>query len=162
MISMRLQAALMGLGKTLPKLKFFEPTKRFLKWMKETYGDRLIYDVGAGCGHVAKALSEFGMKVVAIDINRRDGGEEFLVELSNAEAYNYKEESVVMICRPCHGEFAEEVIFRAAECHARFIMYVGLKKNFKNDLGPHFSSFKPVLKNAGLEGETVLVWERIF
>lgn len=162
MSSLRLLAAMMGQGKILPKLKFFEPTRKFLKWIKKTYSDRLIYDVGAGCGHVAKALSELGIQVLAIDINRREGGEEFPIHLENAEAYHYKEESVVMICRPCHGEFSEQVIFQAARCHARFIMYVGLEKNFRNDLGPHFSSFKLALKGAGLEGESVLVWERIF
>lgn len=162
MSTFRNMATMLNLGRTLPGIKFFEPNSRFLRWIKKTYGDRLIYDVGAGCGHVSKALSALGMKVVAIDINRREGGEEFPIHLENAEAYSYKEESVVMICRPCHGEFAEEVIFQAARCHARFIMYVGLEKNFRSDLGPHFQSFKLALKSAGLEGESVLVWERIF
>jgi uncharacterized UPF0146 family protein len=162
MSTIRHLATLMGQGKILPAIKFFEPRPKFLKWMRKTYDGRLIYDIGAGCGHVARALSDLGMEVKAIDINYRESGVGFPVEISNAEAYAYKPDSIAMICRPCHGEFAEQVIFKAWKCGVAAVLYVGLEKNFKNDLGPHFSSFKPALKNAGEEGETVLIWERIF
>lgn len=162
MSTVRQLATQMTIGRVLPSIKFFEPKKKFLEWAKEAFMGRLVYDIGAGCGHVAKALSELGLEVKAIDINHREGGSGFPIEISNAEAYAYKPGSIAMICRPCHGEFAEQVIFKAWKCGVSAVVYVGLKKNFRNDLGPHFSSFKPALKNAGEEGETVLVWERIF
>ena len=162
MSTVRQLATLMGQGRVLPEIRFFEPKLRFLKWMRKTFDGKLIYDIGAGCGHVAKDLSELGLEVKAIDIHYRESGVGFPVEISNAETYAYKPDSIAMICRPCHGEFAEQVIFRAWKCGVAAVLYVGLERNFKNDLGPHFSSFKPALKNAGEEGEAVLVWERIF
>lgn len=162
MSTIRNLATMLNLGRTLPSVRFFEPNAKFLKLMKASFGDRLVYDVGAGCGHVAKALSELGMEVKAIDINYRESGVGFPVEISNAEAYAYKPGSIAMICRPCHGEFAEQVIFKAWKCGVAAVLYVGFERNSKNDLGPHFSSFQLALKRAGSDGESVLVWARIF
>lgn len=162
MSAMRDLATLFGQGKILPAIRFFEPRPKFLKWMKKTYADKLIYDIGAGCGHVSKALSEIGMEVKAIDINYRECGINFPIEISNAETYHYKPGSIAMLCRPCHGEFAERTIFQAWKCGVDAVLYVGLEKNFFGDLGPHLSSFKQEMKNAGSGNEIVLVWKRMF
>lgn len=150
----------LNLGRVLPSLKFFEPTDRFIRWMEKRWKDNLIYDVGAGCGHVAKVLVERGLEVVAIDINHRECKDGFPVEIADGESYDYKPGSVVMLCRPCHGNFTEEVVAQAVRCGASAILYVGLEKNFENDLGAYLPKFQKSLSGAGLEDECVLVWTR--
>ena len=41
--------------------KYFHPTARFVRWMKAHYGNKHVYDVGAGLGHVSKALTKAGL-----------------------------------------------------------------------------------------------------
>lgn len=38
----------MSMGSTLGFSKFFEPNERFVEWMKDNVGRKIIYDVGAG------------------------------------------------------------------------------------------------------------------
>src|SRR5208282_193131 len=59
----------------LPDQKFFKPKKSFLTFMAKKFAKQNIFDVGAGIGHVAEALSKtkkFG-KVLAIDMFGRNG-----------------------------------------------------------------------------------------
>lgn len=158
MDAMRQLATQLGMGKVLPGLKFFEPTPEFASFMKKAYPKIRIYDVGAGMGHVAHELRERGLKALALDINRRESRENFPVTIADGESYLYLPGSVVMICRPCHGQFCEEVISNAAWCKAAAILYVGLEKNLAGDLGPYRKNFKLKLSDAGLEGEGVWVW----
>lgn len=159
MSSFRRQATKFILGRTLPSIKFFEPTSRFLLWMEKNWNGKLIYDVGAGCGHVSQELSRRGLEVVAIDINHRECKDGFPVEIADGESYEYEPGSVVMICRPCHGCFVTQVISNAIYCGAAAVLYVGLTKNFEDDLGDRLAKFEKVLIGAGLEGEDVLQWK---
>jgi len=156
----RQRATDLVIGGTLPSLKFFEPTDRFAQWMEKKWGGRVIYDVGAGCCHVSKVLSACGLEVVAIDINYRECEESFPVEIADGESYDYRPGSVVMLCRPCHGDFVVQVISHAISCGVAAILYVGLKKNFADDLGAYLPKFKRSLAGAGLEGEAVLQWKQ--
>lgn len=149
----------MALSLDLPSVKFFKPTLKFLAWMTRIYTGSLVYDVGAGCGHVTKALLDKGLKSLAIDINNREE-EEAHIQLADGEFYCYAPDSVVMLCRPCHGEFVERVIAQAMKRGAAAILYVGLGKNVKDDLGRHLSDFRKVLTCAGREGEFVMRWRR--
>lgn len=155
----RQQATKLILGGTLPSVKFFEPTSRFLMWMEKTFKTKTIYDVGAGCGQVSRALAERGLGVVAIDINRRECNESFPVVIADGESYEYRPGSVVMLCRPCHGSFVTQVVSHAIYRGAATVLYVGLRKNFADDLGARLSQFKRALTGAGLEGEDVLRWK---
>lgn len=159
MSSHRHEATKLIIGRTLPSIKFFEPTSRFLRWMEKAWKGKTIYDVGAGCGHVSRALSARGLEVMAIDINRRECGESFPVEIADGESYPYGPGSVVMICRPCHGDFVTQVISNALNCGVAAVLYVGLRKNFESDLDARLSKFKREITGAGLEGEDVLQWK---
>lgn len=148
----------MNMGRALPPTKFFEPTTLFLSWMKKTYPVHVVYDVGAGLGHVAKALAQKKLlKVIALDINYREDPETFPVEIADGECYPYEFGSIVMICRPCHGLFTEEVVSQAIECNAARILYVGLDRNVHMDLGSFYDRFSPAFSKAGKDGETVWV-----
>jgi len=141
----------------LPAQKFFEPNKAFLTYMKK-FSRRYVYDVGAGMGHVTVALRKAGIKKVnPIDMFPREGAVT-KVTYGNGIDYPYKSNSLVMLCRPCHGHFVEPVIERAIERRAD-IMYVGLTKNVKNDLGDYYRKFKKVLSKAGADGEHVWVYQ---
>lgn len=148
-----------SMGRDLAPVRFFKPTPKFLDWMGRIYGKALIYDVGAGCGHVTKALLDKRLKVLAIDINSRDEQDAYVM-MADGEDYCYSKDSVVMICRPCHGEFVERVITQAIQQGAAAVLYVGLGKNVKDDLGRYLGDFKKVLSCAGRESEFVMRWKR--
>jgi SAM-dependent methyltransferase len=129
--------------------------------MTETFTRaRLIYDVGAGVGHVAKALWAAGLSVVAIDLNRRARQEYAMLE-DDGLTFGYLPGSIVMLCRPCHGPsaFTEGVVDRAVNCGASNVLYVGKPKNVTDDLGKFRRRFRVVLRNAGKEGESVYLWQ---
>lgn len=149
-------AGLMQLGGTLPNIKFFEPKPKFSKWMVEAFGKKQIYDVGCGVAHVARILSDAGMDVTAIDANYRDA-EELEVEIADATTYNYARNSVVLLARPCHGFFTENVIEQALIKGVSAIIYAGKTKNARSDLGEHYKNFKKELSFAGKERENVWV-----
>lgn len=142
-------------GALLPSQKFFNPTVRFLRWMKRQYPSAVIYDVGSGLGHVAQALFERGLKVLALDLHFRESREEYPVVIVDGESYEYESGSVVMLCRPCHGQFSEEVISQAVRCNAAVVLYVGLDRNVDDDLGVFREQFTKTLSQAGEDGETV-------
>jgi uncharacterized UPF0146 family protein len=160
MDEIRRLATRMSLGGSLPCLKFFEPTKKFLRWMKRGYSTSLIYDVGAGVGHVATALRKDGLKVLAIDLNYRESEGPRQITIADGESYRYERDSVVMVCRPCHGQFTEQVIEQASRCGAATFLYAGLKKNVENDLGVYLDQFKLALSGAGRDGEGVWVAQK--
>jgi hypothetical protein len=150
-------AGLTKLGSALPSLKFFEPKPNFVKWMKDSFGRKNIFDCGCGTGHVAKMLSAAGMKVTAIDSNHRDT-EEFDVEIADATVYAYPSGSVVMLARPCHGFFTEAVVEQAAIRGVSAVVYIGKTKSVKDDLRENYRDFKKELTMAGKEHENVWVW----
>lgn len=143
------------IGGLLPDLKFFEPTEEFLRWVNRNYPTSIIYDVGAGLGHVTKALRDRGCKALAIDLNYRETEGPLQVVIADGESYQYEEGSVVMVCRPCHGQFTEQVIEQSSRCNVTAMLYVGLKRNVQDDLGVYFSKFDMVLSKAGEDGESV-------
>jgi hypothetical protein len=145
-------AGLTPLGGTLPNIKFFQPKPKFIKWMCESFGRKQVYDCGAGVGHVARALSDAGMRVTAIDANYRDV-EEFEVEIADATRYSYPPFSVVLLARPCHGFFVEGVIEQALGRGASAIVYVGKSKNVRDDLADNYRHFKKELDLVGADRE---------
>jgi hypothetical protein len=151
-------AGLTPVGGTLGDSQFFKPKKAFINWFTKTFKDEFkVYEVGSGMGHTAKALAGAGVKIVAIDANRRPGSV-FAAEIQDATEYSFRMDPVVLICRPCHGPFCEAVIQRAVFCRANCIVYAGLPKNVADDLGRFRKFFKCTLTNAGEDKESVYVW----
>lgn len=136
-------------------MKFFTPTRAFLDWIASPRLRSLIYDVGAGEGHVFEALRAKGIQVLAIDLY--PGGD--LVLAGDGTTYRYYPGTTVMLCRPCHGLFVYHVIQQAVLCEVGRVVYVGLDKNVEGDLDDYLPKFKMVLNDAGEDGEKVWVWE---
>ena len=143
-------------GGVLPDMKFFEPTKAFITWMKKNYKPgTVIYDVGAGVGHVSKMLADAGFtKVVAIDTVLRENPE---YDITPADASNFPFErgSVVLIARPCHGHFVTNVLGQAFSRYTAAVLYAGLPKNVEADLDDEMHEYEKVLARAGKDGEVV-------
>lgn len=152
-------AGLARLGGTLPDMKFFKPRPEFIHWMKRYESRPAVYDVGAGCGHVAKALAEAGLSMVAIDASHRES-EEFKIKIADATTFPYRKGSVVMLARPCHGLFAQAVIERAISRGAAAVLYVGKPANLRNDLSDYWRDFiRQDLEKVGSAGERIYLWQ---
>ena len=144
--------------KPLPSHQFFKPGQPFLEWFLKEFGSEHVYEAGAGMGHTAKALADAGQRhIEAIDANAR-AGSVFKIKLGDATAYRFLSDSVVLICRPCHGMFCEAVIQNALFRRASAIVYVGLTKNVENDLGAFLPFFSAELTHAGEDGEVAYAW----
>jgi len=142
------------IGTSLGVVRFFEPTENFVTYMRNFEEGTPIFDVGAGAGHVTKKLADAGMKVAAIDMHRH-AKPVTNVHMADGTDFPYTPDSVVMLCRPCHGAFVEQVILQADICNADVVLYVGLERNVEEDLGDFFPHFKVVATEVGKEGEAI-------
>jgi hypothetical protein len=138
--------------------KYFHPTAQFIRWMKEHHGTQHIYDVGAGVGQVSSVLANAGLHITAIDLEPRHESEFPVIQADSTE-YQFEKNSVVMLCRPCHEDgFVRNTILRALNCGVRAIVYVGLQRNVRQDLGGYYRKFvKRRIRNIGHADERI--WE---
>lgn len=115
-------------------VRFFEPRPEFVEAMAwASLYQRTVYDVGAGAGQVAKALSDAGIAATALDLYCHEHSV-FPSIIADGTTYEYTPGSVVIVCRPCHNGFSEDVFRQALKRHCR-CFYVGFEKNLENDLG---------------------------
>ena len=141
----------------LPDIRFFNPNEKFFDWMAQ-FKDKMIYDVGAGCGHVTKLLVDHGHKSVrAIDLFDRETQEVF-IDRSDGTTYPYLEGAVVMLCRPCHGRFPRRVIEQAVECGVSTILYISKPSNRKKDLAG-WPKFRRSATRVGKDNESIYYWK---
>lgn len=142
-----------------PGLRFFLPKPSFLAWAKRRLRPPLVYDVGAGDGHVAKALEAIGFRVLALDLYPHADAEVLILE-RDGTTYPYLRESVVMLCRPCHGYFPLGVVEQALAQEVQTLVYVGKRDNIELDLGDYAKHFRVELESAGNDKEVVLMWRK--
>jgi len=150
-------AGLAAIGGILPSVVFFEPKEAFVSWMNASFATDPIIEVGAGTGRTARKLTEAGLKVGAVDIHMRQESE-FPVAIFDATIFPFSDNQVVLICRPCHGCFAEAVIEQAISRKVKAIVYVGKPANVSADLAGYRSRFKKEMAGAGRDNESVYVW----
>lgn len=138
-------------------IRFFQPDKKMLEWLREYIGSRLPIDVG--CGD-CELLIELGKKGVGIDplttIDRLEAlmkhgihlmpmqvelCETFLKGLGNGRA-------IMIIARPCHSPFVENAIDLAPK--GMEILYITKPSNLTDyiDLG-RFDDMKRLVKHQG-------------
>ena len=111
--------------------------------------------MGAGLGHVSKALSKAGLNVMAIDLEPR-ATFEFNVVKADSTTFPFERGAVVMFCRPSHSGFVEKTLTKAIQSDVSHILYVGLTNNLQNDVGSIHDRFtKRRIGVVGNSGERV-------
>lgn len=135
-------------------MKFFLPRLSFFSWMASTFEPgQIVYDVGAGYGHVSTALLEHTeLRLIPMDF-RPHSESPHQVMRADATTFDYQPGAVVLLCRPCHGFFVEEVISHALLCGVREFVYIGFGKNLRNDLSRWLSMFHLAKRNVGMNRE---------
>lgn len=139
---------------TLPSQRFFEPNEKFTEWVIANLKNHVIYDIGAGNGHVSKLLMSLGIMVYPIDIHNREDPE-YPVVISDATVNSYIPLSVIMFCRPNHSGFVEETITQALKHEASMIIYISKPINRHNDLGKYYRKSFLQVKKVGQDGESL-------
>jgi len=137
---------------------FFRPTRRFAKWMKAHHSGRRVYEVGCGVGNTASMLAKAGVHVTAIDLEPRIKSE-FDVIKADGTGYAFEKGSVLLFCRPCHDhDFVRNTILRGLCRGVRAVVYVGLQRNVRADLGGYFKKFVQ-RRIAGIGHSDERIWE---
>ena len=145
----------MFLSAFLPNNIFFEPKPAFFEWLDTLTDEKtVIYDCGAGTGRLSRELRLRDKTVVGIDLIPRDG-QETTIEICDATTYRFARNSIVLVARPCHGSWVEGLIRQACKRGVNEILYIGLTKNVKNDLGELYHLFKKECSKVGKNGEHV-------
>jgi hypothetical protein len=151
-------------------MKFFRPIEgSYERLAKHLKGEgQLVYEVGCGEGHVLNALTDLGLCVIGIEV-RDDFVEELIMNrISDLKEplpilpmcgmfdATYPEDSVVLMVRPCHGQFVMGTYRRAIREHgAKAFFYVGLEKNLEIDFD---DSVKLELLEEDLGEENEKMW----
>lgn len=130
---------------------FFTPNEDFWKALREALPDGVkLIDCGAGMGHVTAEARRRGFDMDAVDLCSREGMDP-CVRIEDATRIQWGKYLWPLICRPCHNGFAAVIARNALVVHAR-LLYVGLQKNVRRDLGATPTRLR---SNIGEEGENL-------
>jgi hypothetical protein len=138
---------------------FFRPTRAFLRWMNANHSGKHIYDLGCGVAKVSNMLAKAGMHVTALDLQPREKSEFLPIVKADSTEYAFEKGSVLMFCRPCHDhDFVRSTILRGLCCGVRTVVYVGLQRNVRADLGGYYPKFVR-RRVAGIGQADEHIWE---
>lgn len=136
-------------GVTLPANRFFTPLPCFWDVLDTVVpGEVQLVDAGCGKGDLLQEASQVGRSLIGIDVALRDGQDPRVLQ-KNAIRFGWNERMWPMMCRPSHDGWAYLTMQAARRCGA-CVLYVGLPKNYKVDLGSARSTCYGVV---GEEGE---------
>jgi SAM-dependent methyltransferase len=154
---------------------FFRADNKFCKWLKEYAGNRIIVDVGCGNARLLEHLSDAGARVFGIEPNLNSEHHQKMNEkriLAGLSMINILpkpveecsdflsamgDKALIIICRPCHGNFVENTI-RMVNGKTE-ILYITIPENLENydDLGVYKSKAKEI-KYTGFCAENEVVY----
>ncbi|MEN6549991.1 MAG: hypothetical protein ABFE07_28440 [Armatimonadia bacterium] len=137
----------------LPNLIFFDPRPQFVDWLVGYARGRIVIDAGAGVGRLGAMLLERGARCLSLDLEERDEPESPVI-MKDATTFEYSRGTLVVLARPCHGNWIYDTIVRTHECGAE-VLYVGKPENVENDLEYPGLERRLVGADAGREGEVV-------
>jgi len=137
----------------LPDLDFFQPKEEFLAWLVTRIKGVPVVEVGAGRGALSLALFRKGIQLTAIDLMTRNNPV-YPVHQLDAMEFQYADRSIIIMARPCHGDWIAHLIGKVFNVCGCFY-YIGLRKNVKTDLQGWLESAELVYKNAGKDKEVV-------
>ena len=136
---------------TLPNTIFFDPKPSFITWLAGKH--KFIVDVGCGVARLGAKLLEKQCSVLSIDIIERDEPESKVV-IHDSTTFQYPKGALVIITRPCRGNWIIGTIERAISCGCK-VVYVGISEHYEEDIEPLKDKFcvKHIMSNAGEDGE---------
>ncbi len=142
----------------LPNQVFFIPNPSFLDSFTEYVKKEAlnVVDCGAGIGHLSKLLIDKGIKTCAIDLYPRENPQTEIIQM-DAINFPFSAGMLAVIARPCHGDWVPLLIKKAVEAGAQ-VMYIGLKKNFGQDITGLGLAHWIFSKDAGVDGEYAIVF----
>ena len=79
--------------------------------------------------------------------------------IADGASFPYPPGSVVMMCRPCHGDFCMNVLEQAIRCGCSHFLYVGKEENVEVDLDDYVLSSSVKVDRfdrVGRDGEIML------
>lgn len=141
-------------------MKFFEPNKKFLPAIRKLVPRAsIVIDCGCGEGQVTKLLNENRINAIGVDLFPLEDftNEKENIYNLNAEHYPFSEESIPLICRPCPGDWYFNTIDNALKRGSRYVIYVGVSKNYKRDIVSLRKKYQIVLvdKYVGASNESM-------
>lgn len=137
-------------------MDFFVPTREFILWADETFGDRPWVDLGCGRGLLVSLLRHQGMRAIGVDVFPSVVAMIPDIVPQMAEKFIYAEPGIYSICRPCRGGWIRETIDKAV-AGAGICVYVGIDKHHELDIAPLPYHTEKVMTNAGTDGESVWI-----
>lgn len=145
------------MSRVMPGIRFFRPLPVFFKTLKAFRVG--FIDAGCGTGELRQEAMANDVHMIGIDLAVRYGFEDNVI-IADATTFQYFPQLWPVICRPCHDEFAGDVIDRAFECGAS-ALYVGFGENLLHDIGEDLHKQRQLLaRNVGVEKENVWIFRR--
>lgn len=143
---------------------FFKPTEKFMDWLQTYAGDRFIVDVGCGEGLLLSEMKKRKMYCLGIDPyetfipdpeRTHEIPEELIIRsIGERSPLIQKDNTLILIARPCHDGFASRVI--KARNKKNEVLYIGLLENLEKDLDEDVEFEKLNVKSTGADSEIVL------
>ena len=118
---------------------FFNPAKKFLDWIIKQR--RVVVDCGAGRGRLGAELLKRGMQSMAYDSWYVENAEYVVLPADVTTDVEFLPCMIIVIARPCRGDWIHDTIEKAIDSNA-VVAYVGLPKNFEEDLDPIMDAYK--------------------
>jgi hypothetical protein len=148
-------------------IKFFEPNTEMLQWLKDYAGDRIIYDIGAGEGHITRGLNKLGAKVLGFEPMGEFDGNEYLKTGVRIMPWRIEDHPklfvgvgnkvLLLFARPCHSDFVANTLdMKDADTE---VLYITKEENFfnYNDLGNHWERAE-LVKHKGTSKDKEVVY----
>lgn len=122
----------------MASIPFFQPLSAFIPWLKAYAGDRPVYDVGCGTGHLLKMMWAANIKAMGIDLYAdfiKDREVRLRSMMGDARQVRVLREhpGLVLFCRPSHDGWVAETICRNLH-HESEVLYVSKPGNQFVDL----------------------------
>lgn len=137
----------------MPINRFFTPVPYFWELLRLWPGVSFV-DCGCGDGSLIGESIKNGLRIKGCDIATRDGQDRRVTQM-DATTLSWSAKRWPLICRPSHDGWTAEVI-DAARRQGAHSLYVGLSRNFQQDIGCFAGARKSQLP-VGEEGEWLYV-----
>ncbi len=134
---------------------FFVPNPSFVRWFIKTYSRKTVIEAGAGRGLFSSKLIQ-KMAISAYDIATRDGQFKHVIPYVDCTTLPLTSDSIVIVARPNHGDFTHGLFANCVKQNVEEILYIGLEKNFDDDIDSELYQYDIIKKNVGEDNEMLL------